>query len=92
MYWEELRVMARRQVREARAVLAAYPHEEGLGAVLLTDPGRSAQSFSSRFDELSWFDLIIFHRTIRLARNRDVDAFCELPRQLRTIEREFNLA
>lgn len=58
MQWSELREMARGQVEQARAVLAAYPHEPELSAVNLTDPARSAQSFATRSEEPSWFDLI----------------------------------
>lgn len=92
MQWSELQEMARGQVEQARAVLAAYPRDVELAAVTLSDPARSAQSFGSCADRLSWLDLIIFHYSIREARNHNPDAFYELPRQLRVIEQEFGLA
>jgi hypothetical protein len=86
---KEIRKQAIELAAQAKAVLRAYPQDSELGKVALTDPARRAESFATRYDELSWYDLIIFHITTRRAKQGDVAAFCELPRQLRIIEREY---
>jgi hypothetical protein len=88
----ELRKMAGGLIAQARAVRAAYPRETELEAIALSDPTRSAQSFGNRTDELRWYDLIAFHATILSVKQRDIDAFCELPRQIPVIEAEYGLA
>jgi hypothetical protein len=92
MGWNELRGLARQLLDQAQSVRVAYPRQAELAAVALTDPTKSAQSFGHRLDELRWFDLIAFHATIRGVKQRDVDASCELPRQIRVIEAEYGLA
>ena len=85
---KEIRVLATTLRSEAKSVLFANRGED-LKKIPLTDPTRSAQSFRIRYDELSWIDLIIFHITTRKAKEGDIDAICELPRQLRIVEREY---
>ena len=75
----------------ARALLMAFPRTFAMNAVVAPDPTRGFESFRSPHGwlESSWLDLVIFHATIRRAKQGDSDAFAELPRQLLAIEREY---